>query len=101
MTRRIEITVETDEITIIRGSRESVFTLCPVCPEPVFMMTPEQAAVMSGTNTPEIYHLVDEGRLHHEETREGFFLVCPNSIVGLVTSHPERQLNRTKRKGGA
>ena len=94
MTRRIEITVETDEITIIRSSRESLLTLCPVCPEPIFMMTPEQAAVMSGTNPREVYRLVDEGRVHHEETREGFLLVCPNSIVGLATSHRSNKTGR-------
>jgi len=31
MIRRMEVTVETDEITIIRGRREEESTVCPEC----------------------------------------------------------------------
>ena len=79
-TRRIEVTVETDEIAIIRGSQDKVLILCPECADAVVMITPDQAAVMACTNTREIYRRVEEGRVHSVETPEGFLLVCPGSV---------------------
>jgi hypothetical protein len=78
--RRIEVTVETDEIAIIRGSQGRALTLCPECADAVVMITPDQAAVMACTNTREIYRRVEEGSVHPVETPEGFLLVCPRSV---------------------
>ena len=42
--KRTEITVETDEIVIIRSTQSDRLILCPECAIPVVMITPEQAA---------------------------------------------------------
>jgi len=85
-TRRIEVTVETDEIAIIRGLQDKVLTLCPECAETVVMITPDQAAMVACTTTREIYRRVEEGSVHVVETPEGFLLVCPRSLhcAGLI-----------------
>jgi hypothetical protein len=88
--RRIEVTVETDEIAIIRGLQDKVLSLCPECAEAIVMITPDQAAVMACTKTREIYRRVEEGSVHVVETPEGFLLVCPRSVcfagAGLIPS---------------
>ena len=85
-TRRIEVTVETDEIAIIRGLQDKVLTLCPECAKTVVMITADQAAMVACTTTREIYRRVEEGSVHVVETPEGFLLVCPRSLhcAGLI-----------------
>ena len=78
--RRIEVTVETDEIAIIRGLQDKVLSLCPECADAVVMMTPDEAALIARTTTREIYRRVEEGSVHPVETPEGFLLVCPRSV---------------------
>lgn len=82
--RRTEVTVETDEITIIRSSQEIVTLPCPACPEAVVMITPEQAAMMTCTNIRAIYRWLEAGWVHYAETPGGSLLVCPDSILTLA-----------------
>ena len=83
--KRTEITVETDEIVIIRSMQSDRLILCPECAIPVVMITPEQAAVLTCTNTREIYRRVEEGRVHYAETAEASLMICPRSVTGTFT----------------
>ena len=83
--KRTEITVETDEIVIIRSTQSARLILCPECAIPVVMITPEQAAALTCTNTREIYRRVEEGRVHYAETIEASLMVCPTSVSGTFT----------------
>ena len=83
--RRTEITVETDEIVIIRSTQSDRLILCPECAMPVVMITPEQAAALACTNIRTIYRLADEGRVHYAETAETSLMVCPKSVSGRFT----------------
>jgi len=82
--RRTEVTVETDEIMIIRCSRGVLAHPCAECPETGVMITPEQAAMMIGTNIRAIFRWLEAGRVHYSETPEGSLLVCPDSILKLT-----------------
>ena len=82
--RRTEVTVETDEITIIRCTREIVAPPCSQCAETVLMITPEQAAIVTHTNIREIYRALEAGWVHYAETPGGSLVVCPDSILKLA-----------------
>jgi excisionase family DNA binding protein len=46
------------------------------------MVTPDEAAVLSGVGTRTIYAFVEAGRLHFMETSGGLLLfVCLNSLL--------------------
>jgi hypothetical protein len=80
--RRTEITVETDEIVIIRSTQGDRLILCPECAVPVVMISPEQPAALACTNVRVIYRWVDEGRVHYAEPAEASLMVCPRSVSG-------------------
>ena len=82
--RRTEVTVETDEVTIIRSSQEVFAPLCEECSEAVVMITPEQAAMTTWTSIRAIYRGLEAGWVHHAETPGGSLLVCPDSILKLA-----------------
>ena len=88
--RRTEVTVETDEIVVIRSSQTTLVPLCPHCCDAVPMITVEQAREMVSANTREIYRWVEEGKIHHMETPDGVVFVCPRSLflAGLMRELP-------------
>jgi hypothetical protein len=77
--RRVEITVETDRILIIRGSRRSIHAWCSECTQKVQMITPDEAAAISRVSTRTIYGLVEAKKIHFNETPEEL-LVCLESL---------------------
>ena len=93
--RRTEITVETDEIVIIRSTQGDRLSLCPECAVPVVMITPEQAAALTCKNIRTIYRLVEDGRVHYAETTEASLMVCPTSVSGTFTNPSLARSDRT------
>ena len=88
--RRTEVTVETDEIVVIRSSQTTIVPLCSQCCDAVPMITAEQAREVLSANTRAIYRWVEEGLIHHTETPEGVVFVCPRSLflAGLTPALP-------------
>ena len=88
--RRTEVTVETDEIVVIRRSQTTIVPLCSQCCDSVTMITAEQAREVLSVNTRAIYRWVEEGLIHHTETSEGVVFVCPRSLflAGLMPALP-------------
>ena len=82
--RRTEVTVETDEILIIRSSQEIAVAPCPECAGTTVMISPEQAAMVTCTNVRAIYRFLEAGRVHYVEVPGGALLVCPDSILKLA-----------------
>jgi hypothetical protein len=76
-TRRIEITVETEEVYAVRTPLPPRTLWCAACAAEVEMLTPEEAAAAAGTSARAIYRLVEAGLTHFAETPEGLLLVCP------------------------
>lgn len=78
--RRIRISMETKQVLVIRSSRR---IWCPECGEGAQMVTPEEAAGVSGVATRAIYRWLEEGKIHFCSSREGTPLTCLNSILRL------------------
>jgi hypothetical protein len=78
--RRVEITVETERVLLVRGRTVSYTAWCTGCGARVRMVTAGEAARLSGITTREIFRRVERDALHFAETPEGELLVCPDSL---------------------
>lgn len=78
--RRIEISVERNEFLIVSPAEKLRTRWCESCASAALMVTPEEAAVMSGVSWREICRRVEAGTLHFIETPDGVPLVCVNSL---------------------
>ena len=74
--RKTEVTVQTEKFLAIRKSRKTFFAICAECGST--LMTPEEAALMLGKRTREIYREIENGSLHFTELVGGELLVCCN-----------------------
>lgn len=79
--RRAEITVEFNQVVVIKKPEGLVVQWCPVCEERVNMITTEAAAVLSNVDTRAIYRRIEAGAIHFTEMSEGIVLVCLNSLL--------------------
>ena len=79
--RKTEITVETERVLVIRGTKQARLTWCPSCAEQVKMVTPEQASAIARVTARTIYRWVEAEKLHFAETPAGWLLVCLNSLL--------------------
>lgn len=78
--RRTEISVETNQVLVIRRHRKKVQAWRPECAELVLMATVDEAATIAGVNARTIYRWVEDGKLHFTETRAGLLLICLSSL---------------------
>ena len=78
--RRVEITIETDEVIVLRHRIQVSRSWCAQCSEKTAMVTADQAAVVAGVNSRTIYRWVEEGKLHFTETPHGLLLICLSSL---------------------
>lgn len=78
--KKTEITVEFDEVFVIRRERKPTTAWCAECGETVQMLTPDVAAVAGRASSRTIYRWVEAGRLHFTETRDGLLLICSQSL---------------------
>jgi len=82
--RRKEITVEMNEVFVIRQAGRKVRAWCVGCGAEVVMVTPEAAAIVWGVSTRTIYCFVEAGKIHFLETSEGLLLVCTHSLMQVL-----------------
>jgi hypothetical protein len=81
--RRIEISVEREEIAIHRRGRP-VTRHCEQCGPRVAMLPMEPAALLAGTSVRVLYRWLEEGKLHFFESPDGTTLVCVASVKALA-----------------
>src|SRR5262249_18017814 len=81
--KKTEITVEIDEVFVVRRSRPITLAWCVECNEQVRIVTPDEAAEITGASLRAIYRVVDAGSAHFTEMPEGLVLVCLNSLSRL------------------
>ncbi|MFY9528314.1 MAG: helix-turn-helix domain-containing protein [Candidatus Acidiferrales bacterium] len=91
--KEIEITVEKDEIVIVRRSRGPVRTWCAGCAARVNMLQVEDAAAYAGIRPRTIYRWIEAGKLHFAESDKGLVLVCAHSLAA-STNEPTHRANR-------
>ena len=77
-TRRIEITIETDQVLSI--SRRFA-TWCGACADLTVMVRVDEAAALAGVNERTVYWRMETGQLHCTETPTGLQLICLNSLL--------------------
>jgi len=88
-TRRTEVTIETDEITIIRCLGDDGLIHCRRCGDEIAMVSPERAAAMFLTSVRVIYRWVEAGLVHYDETSCGWPLVCRDSVAAAAAHQSE------------
>ena len=71
--RKTEVTVQTERVLIVRKSMTSVSAGCAECGAP--LVSPEQAALVFGSQTRDIYRAIENGTLHFTELAGGELLV--------------------------
>ena len=79
--KRIRITVETERLLVTNGHRRAVEGWCNECGEVVTLMSPEEAAVLTGTDAQTIHRQVSINLLHCAERSDGARLICLNSLL--------------------
>jgi hypothetical protein len=78
--KRIEITVETERVLIVRRGQGFVRGWCEACAAQVKMASAGEAASVAGVSQRTIYRWVETEKLHFSETPEGWLLICLNSL---------------------
>lgn len=81
MKRTTRITAETRSLTVVRPRGGARFGRCAACGAETEELTTAEAAAVSRTTEREIFRLVEAGRVHFEETREGALLICAESLA--------------------
>jgi hypothetical protein len=79
-TRRTEITVETKQVLVVRKLGVPILAWCPGCAAEAKMVTPDEAAAITCTNSRMIYRWVEAEKVHSTETADGATLICLNSL---------------------
>jgi hypothetical protein len=82
---RTVITVETEEVWIIRDRRSPVREWCSECGEQARMVTLAEAVALGGVGSRVIYHRVEAGGIHYAETPAGLLLFCETSLLDPAT----------------
>lgn len=81
-TNRTRITVERERLLVIsRRSHGRAEIWCEWCGALVRMLAVDEAATVSGLSQRAIFHQVETGTLHFQETREREVLICLNSLL--------------------
>jgi hypothetical protein len=84
MQRRVEITIEKHERTILRGLRERRVSWCRQCTQESVLLRPEEAAVTAGVTVRTVNRWVEADVVHFDETPDGRLLICANSVSEIV-----------------
>lgn len=80
-TRRTKTTIEIHQVYLVRQGESFAPVLCSDCATGVAsMVTPEEAANVTGVPRRSIYRLVEAGLIHYLEAADDSLLVCLNSI---------------------
>jgi hypothetical protein len=80
--KRTEITIEIDEITLVKGAgNASARVWCPGCAAIVTLVPPERAAAIAGVTVRTINRWVEAEIVHFVETESGLLLLCVNSLM--------------------
>lgn len=103
--RRVEVTIETHQVWIVREPKPLAQVWCAGCARTVRMVTADEAARILRQSTLNVYRMVEGGRLHYRETHEGLLLICLDSLLaGAATTEAAHRgteiLARMERESG-
>jgi excisionase family DNA binding protein len=73
--------VERPQVFIINRPGVSEQKNCSRCTESSGMITPDEAAAISGVSTRVIYRKLEDGEIHFIETARGELFICVKTLV--------------------
>lgn len=80
-TRKTKTTIEIHQVYVIRQPESCAAVLCSECATgAASMVTPEEAAIVTGVARRSIYRLIEAGLIHYLEGEDNSLLVCLNSL---------------------
>lgn len=82
--KRTETIIETHEVWVVRKRAGAPAVWCAECVGQPAMLTPEEAAHLTGLSQRAICRGVEAGAVHFLETADGCLFVCPASLCGAV-----------------
>jgi hypothetical protein len=78
--KRTQVTVETNDVLVIRRATGRPLGACPVCGARGSLATVAEAARVSRVSERTIHRWVEDARVHFTETPAGQLLVCARSL---------------------
>lgn len=78
---RTECSVEIDDVFVLKRVGRSVEGWCAGCGCTATLVTPEDAATLTGTGARSIYRLVEAGEIHWADGPEHLLLICLSSLL--------------------
>lgn len=85
MTRRTEIMIEIERVTIVRKrTRAPRRAFCEFCRKDTEMLTTDRAALHAKCSSWAIFGWARLGWLHFTETEEGILMICRGSLGSLL-----------------
>jgi hypothetical protein len=80
-TKTTEITIETEELFVIKKCDRSIYDQCETCGVLVQMVTLAEAAGIARVSELVIYEQMKTRFLHWKESPEGQVLICLSSLL--------------------
>lgn len=80
MSKTLVVRKEKHEVLILSRRQINEKRFCEVCRAQVFWLVPEEAMLVKKISLREIFRLVETNEIHFVENREGFLLVCAESL---------------------
>jgi hypothetical protein len=77
--KRTQVTVETDDVLVIRRAAGRSLGACPICGARGSLATVAEAARVSRVSERTIHRWVEDARVHFTETPQGRLLICLKS----------------------
>ena len=96
MKRRRKITFETEKI-VIRGELP-LMNWCEACAASTPKVTAEQAAMLMGEETRQLYRRAECGQVHATKGPGGVLMICLKTLSAVPRSEWELQLNADPRR---
>jgi hypothetical protein len=93
--RRTEITVETDQVFVIRPHRSPHHAWCSECAEPSSLVPVHQAAQLIRVHSRRVYGWMAADQLHYREMEDGRLLICLNTLLAQAASETVAELERS------
>lgn len=85
-----EIVLEVERIQVVRRRSKSWLMFCERCAGNVDFMSAEQAALLFGTNLPDLFLFVKEYDSHFTVNTGGEYLICINSLVNSMNAQTNK-----------
>jgi hypothetical protein len=83
--KRLEFTLETHELTIVRFGRAPKTAFCRTCLAHTPHLSVAGSVPVLGLSESAIFRLAESGQIHSRETADGRLLLCANSLADLAS----------------